>query len=207
MRLLSERKPRGFSIIEMLVVVAIIAVLVSLLIPIALEARTAARVSRAHVELRQLTIALEIYRDCYRVFPRARSLAVSVLPDISHYSGLPPELVETGCLDSLPEDVFNPGHTYKYSAPCLFLASAEVVAGPLSEPEQPPEATDPDRPLVAQAMPLVGCAVWSVGPSGAAGAWLPARLPYALSRRDSHPSRGDGIIVHYYRNQCWHASP
>lgn len=60
---------RGFSLIELLVVITIIAVLVGLLLPAVQAARETARRSSCANNLRQLAVATQLYHDKHRRFP------------------------------------------------------------------------------------------------------------------------------------------
>src|SRR6186713_383387 len=55
------KKPAAFTLIELLIVVAIIAILAAIAVPNFLEAQTRAKVSRARADLRTVATALESY--------------------------------------------------------------------------------------------------------------------------------------------------
>ena len=69
--MISSRPSRGFSLLELLVVVAIIAALVGLVVPAVQQARVAARRAGCQNNLRQIGIALHAYHGAKQVFPFA----------------------------------------------------------------------------------------------------------------------------------------
>ena len=111
---------RAFTLIEVMVVVAIISMLLGILLPVTGRARLQAKVVAVNAELRDIGLALEAYSfDHEGRYPPTR--VDCMLGE--HFYPLPNELVEAGYLPaSAPEtflsagveDRFNRGHTYKY---------------------------------------------------------------------------------------------
>lgn len=60
---------RAFTLIELLIVVAIIAILAAIAVPNFLEAQTRAKISRAQSDMRSLATAIESYRIDNNVYP------------------------------------------------------------------------------------------------------------------------------------------
>jgi len=121
----SESQDReAFTLIELLVVIAIIALLATMVLPTLSRAKEKAKVTKVHVELNGVGLALEMYsEDNAAKLPPVR---VNCNTDLAtHWCQFPVELVEQHYLGagSKPgmaanmEDVFNPNHTYKYAAP------------------------------------------------------------------------------------------
>lgn len=64
-------KKKGFSLIELLVAIAVIATVIGLALPNFLGARSRARDTRRKGELNQLKTALQLYYNDYKIFPPA----------------------------------------------------------------------------------------------------------------------------------------
>ncbi len=64
-----NRRPTGFTLVELLATIAIISVLIALLIPAVQAARESARRSTCSNQLRQLGLALPMHDSVYRTFP------------------------------------------------------------------------------------------------------------------------------------------
>ena len=124
----------GFTLVETLVVLAIIGVLASLLLPSLARGKEAAKVARVRAELYGIGLALTMYAaDNAGEIPPVRVNCNTSLR--SDWCELPVELAKEDYLPHGPpgqdadlQDVFNPGHTYKYAAPGPQLLNGSPTA-------------------------------------------------------------------------------
>lgn len=162
----------GFSLVELLVVVAVLALLAALTVPVALSAIERGRVARVVEDLRTVEVALEAYRTDQRCYP---PVTISCMAsDAEQELQLPRELADGGYLPRNPrtatstllEDPFRPGHTYKYAAPERYWLNGEMqqnrfaVWVPSDFPSCQSESGRADR----SANSPLAWAAWSQGP-------------------------------------------
>ncbi len=174
----------GFTLIELLVCVAIIAILVSLLLPALGHARLHAKVVRVHADLRQIGTVLEAYAmDNREDFPPTRmgcsqTVECQLPEELATGGYLPPPPVDDRRHQAQFEDLFAPGQTYRYRAPGPVWYNGTYYDLPnqpwrprswIWVPEDFPHCTSEEmtryRDLPDEDPPCpVSYAIWSVGP-------------------------------------------
>lgn len=98
------RNSKAFTLIELLIVVAIIAILAAIAVPNFLEAQVRSKVSRTHADMRSVATALECYAvDNNKYPPRLWdtpnwTMSIDALQRLT---------TPVGCITSLPFDVFS----------------------------------------------------------------------------------------------------
>lgn len=103
-------KAKAFTLIELLIVVAIIAILAAIAVPNFLEAQTRAKVSRAKADLRSLAVGVESYYVDNNAYPYTNSQGTSIwMPGGGPFNAT----IRAGgvtspisYLSTMPEDVF-----------------------------------------------------------------------------------------------------
>ncbi|MDE2482419.1 MAG: prepilin-type N-terminal cleavage/methylation domain-containing protein [bacterium] len=99
-----EEGERGFTLIEMMVVVAIIAILVAILVPNFIRARAQAQTAACEANLKEIATALELYQTDHEAYPSANAA-----PVVASDANLAPYLKQT------PVDPVNPAGQYTYT--------------------------------------------------------------------------------------------
>jgi general secretion pathway protein G len=129
---MSRRRIRAFTLIEVMVVIAILAVLAALIVPKVMSRPDEARVVAARQDIASLLQALKLYRlDNLRYPTTEQGLAALVArPTLAP---VPPNWKPGGYLERLPRDPW--GNPYQYLSPGLrgevdvFSFGADGVAG------------------------------------------------------------------------------
>jgi len=191
----------AFTLVELLIAAAIVVLLVGIAVPVLANARLRAKVVRAHADLRSIGIALETYYNDYRAYPPARTFCGGGAGfGADDYNVLPEELMLNGYIRLLPEDVFNPGRTYKYVTPGYGYSNGAPTILAIWVPENLPSCTGKVRPYFKQKTSPVKWAVWSVGPAGPLDVKTSDMLHIPVPRSTWYdPSKGlrsEGVITH-----------
>ncbi|MCK7592777.1 type II secretion system major pseudopilin GspG [Pseudomarimonas salicorniae] len=108
------RFQRGFTLIEILVVVVILGILATIVVPRFLDKPDEARVARARTDIQALTTALNLYRLDNFAYPSTEQGLQAL---VSAPSGSPaaPNWRQGGYIDRLPKDPW--GGEYRYLSP------------------------------------------------------------------------------------------
>ena len=106
---------RAFTLIELLIVVAIIAILAAIAVPNFLEAQVRSKVSRMKADLRTLATAVESYMVDHNKYPPAPA---PWPPDFIPTQEAKTWLMTTpvAYINSIPKDIFSPDNTQHSAA-------------------------------------------------------------------------------------------
>jgi prepilin-type N-terminal cleavage/methylation domain-containing protein len=200
-----SRHPPGFTLLELLVVMAIIAVLAGLLLPALARAKEKAKVTQVLAELYNIGLALDMYSTDYA--GKVPPVRVNCNSDLaSDWCELPVELAQEhylphsnqGGREADLEDVFNPDHTYKYAAPGPELLNGGPAGNySLWVPTNAPrDMAGGGRYFTDPKISPVKWVVWSLGPQPNSQKTLMTHSP--LIGDSWYRRTGDGgVIVRY----------
>ncbi len=199
----SRRGGAAFTLVELLVVIAVVGILAGMLLPALARAQEKAKVTKVHAELYGVGLALEMYADDHDgQLPPVRVNCNSDLA--SHWCEFPVELAEEGYLPrgnepgmaARMEDVFHRGHTYKYATPgpCILNDTPQGTYKLWVPDDFPQCATNTGQYYSSRTDSPVRWVIWSMGP----------RPESEKSRDDRAPTAGrswyrrtgdDGVIA------------
>jgi general secretion pathway protein G len=111
-----REQARGFTLIEILVVIVILGILAALIVPRVLERPDEARVVAAKSDIAAIMQALKIYRLDNQRYPTTEQ-GLAALVTRPTQAPVPPNWKASGYLDRLPKDPW--GHPYQYLNPGL----------------------------------------------------------------------------------------
>lgn len=120
-----RQKLRAFTLIELLIVVAIIAILAAIAVPNFMEAQVRAKVSRAKADMRTITTGLEQYRVDYNGYPDIFTRLMVITTPVAYISTLPRDVFR---LQQATGNQFWRRRGYRYGAMPLDNASRYAVA-------------------------------------------------------------------------------
>jgi general secretion pathway protein G len=106
------RRPRGFTLIEILVVVVILGILAMIVVPRVMEEPGRARVVRAKQDIASIVAGLNIYKLDNFVYPTSEQGLEAI---VTKPSGQPEAPNWSKRLDPVPTDPW--GHPYQYQHP------------------------------------------------------------------------------------------
>ena len=86
-RIPRQNRAAGFTLVEMLVVIAIIAILASILIPVIARSKTKAKVATARVQMAEIDLAIKSYKSDYERYPMPMGQAVNSFGDVTFGDG------------------------------------------------------------------------------------------------------------------------
>ncbi|MEW6766154.1 MAG: type II secretion system major pseudopilin GspG [Pseudomonadota bacterium] len=105
---------RGFTLIEVMVVVVILSILAAIVVPKIMDRPDEARITKAKQDIRAMEAALNLYKLDNFVYPTTdQGLEALVQPPT--IAPEPPKWKQGGYMDRLPQDPW--GHSYLYMAP------------------------------------------------------------------------------------------
>ena len=124
-----SKRPGAFTLIELLIVVAIIAILAAIAVPNFLESQVRAKVSRSKADLYSLSVALDCYAIDWSVYPRGNfyQLAWPLSEDDPPERGLLLLTTPTAYLSTLPRDPFNTRAVYSSGGHIIEVDDDELL--------------------------------------------------------------------------------
>jgi len=150
-----RRNARAFTLIELLIVIAIILILIAIALPNFLEAQIRAKVTRVRADMRSVHTALEAYYTDYRQYPSDGDdlFASNPIVDFDVHLRLRVLTTPVAHITELPIDPFHgekigyPGEDFLFPGPPPYTYSYNTFGSYFGDPTnfQPPNSGKPDN--------------------------------------------------------------
>jgi general secretion pathway protein G len=198
---------RGFSLIELVVALAVLALLAALAAPPLLSSIEQGRLARVVADLQTVEVALEAYRADHGCYPPVTVSCMAI--DAEQVLQLPHELADGGYLpkntrtatSTLLEDPFHSGNTYKYAAPENYWmnGSKQQERYPVWVPSDFPSCQSAAGKADDSANCPMSWAVWSQGPRPSSAKALNNKAPAAAFTW--YRKTGDNGVIGRYKQK------
>ncbi len=134
--------PKAFTLIELLIVVAIIAILAAIAIPNFLEAQVRSKVSRVKADMRSLATGLEAYNVDYNAYPKCNNFGYAT----ARYNPAEQGVVQRWVLERLSTPI---AYVTSSTFPDPFIAQQRTgtIDSATGSWTPTPTNTDPNAPL------------------------------------------------------------
>lgn len=178
MRADTQRRHRGFTLLELLVVIGIISLLLVVGVPAVQQAREAARRMQCRSHLKQIALALHSYHESALTFPSAAYCGVRGTSSIQHchtwMESLLPFIGEQATYAKIDFNIANhlganPAALNDF-APSLLICPSDTDAGLMNNAREPNYTPGPGRSLGASYVGNAGPLNMNICP-------IPARTP------------------------------
>jgi len=126
---MSRRNRSAFTLIELLIVVAIIAILAMIAVPNFLEAQTRAKVARVNNDLRSLAVAEEAYQVDWNSYTHMNTGTDSPEAFRGRWAGLAELTTPVAYLTSIPRDPFGTSYYLSGGVRTYHYATYEIGTG------------------------------------------------------------------------------
>ena len=127
----NNKLKRGFTLIALLVVIAIIGVLATVVLASLNSARRKSRDARRLTDVKQIQLALELYYDGFGAqhYPTGTATCTAVPTAVAGENyGLGALVVNGGYISSIPRDPGDPTKCYRYRIPVNFQTTYHLAA-------------------------------------------------------------------------------
>ncbi len=139
MKNVTQRAQRGFTLIEIMVVVVILGILAAVVVPRIMDNPGKARVAKAKQDIRQLESALELYKLDNFNYPNTQQ-GLEALVTKPSGDPQPKNYKQGGYIKSLPKDPW--GNPYQYLSPGVKGEIDVFTLGADNQPGGEAEAAD-----------------------------------------------------------------